>query len=26
LRQAAVALKYLTSEEFDAWVKPEKMI
>lgn len=26
LRQAAVSLKYLTSEEFDAWVKPEKMI
>jgi fumarate hydratase, class II len=26
LRQAAVTLKYLTSEEFDAWVKPEKMI
>jgi fumarate hydratase class II len=26
LRQAAVALKYLTSDEFDAWVKPEKMI
>lgn len=26
LRQAAIALSYLTSEEFDAWVRPEKMI
>jgi fumarate hydratase class II len=26
LKQAALDLKYLTSEEFDAWVKPEDMI
>jgi len=26
LKQAALDLKYLTSEEFDAWVKPEEMI
>lgn len=26
LKQAALELKYLTSEEFDAWVKPEDMI
>lgn len=26
LRQAAVSLGYLTSDEFDAWVKPENMI
>jgi len=26
LRQAAVALKLLTSEEFDKWVKPENMV
>jgi fumarate hydratase class II len=26
LRQAALDLKYLTGEEFDAWVKPEDMV
>lgn len=26
LRKAAIDLKYLTNEEFDQWVKPEKMI
>ena len=26
LKQAAIALNYLTSEEFDEWVRPEKMI
>ncbi|MBK6363789.1 MAG: class II fumarate hydratase [Saprospiraceae bacterium] len=26
LRQAAIKLEYLTSEEFDEWVRPEKMI
>ncbi len=26
LKEAAVALGYLTAEEFDAWVKPENMI
>jgi fumarate hydratase class II len=26
LKQAALALGYLTEEEFDAWVRPEKMI
>ncbi|MGB4961174.1 MAG: class II fumarate hydratase, partial [Saprospiraceae bacterium] len=26
LKEAALKLKYLTSEEFDAWVKPEDMI
>jgi fumarate hydratase class II len=26
LKQAALALGYLTAEEFDAWVRPEKMI
>ena len=25
LKEAALALKYLTAEEFDQWVKPEKM-
>ena len=26
LKAAAIALKYLTEDEFDAWVRPEKMI
>ena len=26
LREAAVELGYLTSEEFTAWVKPENMV
>ena len=26
LKQAALALNYLTSDEFDAWVRPEEMI
>ena len=26
LKEAALALNYLTDKEFDAWVKPEKMI
>lgn len=26
LRQAAISLNYLTSEQFDEWVRPEKMI
>jgi len=26
LKAAALKLKYLTSEEFDQWVKPEDMI
>ncbi|MEL6636755.1 MAG: class II fumarate hydratase [Bacteroidota bacterium] len=26
LKEAAIALGYLTAEEFDAWVKPEEMI
>jgi fumarate hydratase class II len=26
LREAALALGYLTDEEFDAWVRPENMI
>ena len=26
LKQAAIALKYLTEEEFDSWVRPEKMV
>lgn len=26
LKEAAIALGYLTSEQFDAWVKPENMI
>jgi fumarate hydratase class II len=26
LKEAAIELRYLTAEEFDAWVKPEKMI
>ena len=26
LKEAAVALNYLSAEEFDAWVRPEDMI
>jgi fumarate hydratase class II len=26
LKEAALALEYLTAEEFDQWVKPEDMI
>ncbi|HTJ50814.1 MAG TPA: hypothetical protein VL443_15235, partial [Cyclobacteriaceae bacterium] len=26
LREAAVGLGYLTSEQFDQWVRPEKMV
>jgi hypothetical protein len=26
LKQAAMALGYLTSEQFDAWVRPESML
>ncbi|MFT5261343.1 MAG: fumarate hydratase class II, partial [Polaribacter sp.] len=26
LKEAAVALEYLTEKEFDAWVRPEKMV
>ena len=26
LKEAGIALNYLTSKEFDAWVKPEKMV
>jgi len=26
LKEAAIALELLTSDEFDAWVKPEDMI
>jgi fumarate hydratase class II len=26
LREAALALGYLTNEEFDAWVRPEEMV
>ena len=26
LKESAVALGYLTAEQFDAWVKPEKMV
>ena len=26
LRQAALALGYVTAEEFDAWVRPEAML
>ena len=26
LREVAVELKLLTSEQFDAWVRPEKMV
>ena len=26
LRQAAISLGYLTSTQFDEWVRPEKMI
>lgn len=26
LKQAGLALGYLTAEEFDAWVKPEDMV
>ena len=26
LKQAALALGYLTSEQFDEWVRPEKMV
>ena len=26
LKEAGVALKHLTAEEFDEWIKPEEMI
>jgi fumarate hydratase class II len=26
LREAALALKYLTNEQFDQWVRPENML
>ncbi|MNP71601.1 Fumarate hydratase class II [compost metagenome] len=26
LRQAALALGYLSNEEFDSWVRPERML
>jgi fumarate hydratase class II len=26
LKQAALALGYVTAEQFDAWVRPEKMV
>jgi len=26
LKEAGIALNYLTAKEFDAWVKPEKMV
>jgi fumarate hydratase class II len=26
LKETAIALGYLTAEEFDAWVKPEEMV
>ena len=26
LREAAISLGYLTSEQFDEWVRPEKMV
>jgi fumarate hydratase class II len=26
LRQSALALRYVTGEQFDAWVRPEKMV